>query len=299
MIHLLLTAALVPCMQEPEPASAPQLSPELSAIRAACAKLAEAPSYSFHYLVLEEGAPFGGGRGGRGGGEGGAPAAEAAPATPPAPVPVEFRARVQKGQPLHVQQGTLEAWRKDNVLVWRSGEGPWQRMERGAARGGADMNEEEMRALRARMGLFSVQAAHELVLGFEGKIAMVAQSQEGGKTVFQGSLTPEGAAAMSGASRFARGGRGGGGQGGGAGGGDAAAPAFQNTGSFRIVVDANGRVEAFTLDTLMSGTFQERAIERKRHVEYRFTGVGETKVEVPADVTAKFAEKPAEGSLEF
>jgi hypothetical protein len=309
MITIVLASVLSSCLQEPEPAAAPKLSPELTAIRSACAKLAEVPSYTFHHLSREEGAPSGGGRGGRPpAGDGGAPAVDQAPATPPAPVPVEFTAHVQKNQPLHFQQGELEAWRQDSVMVWRTGDGAWQRLDsqsmRGGGRVGAPASDEEWRAMRSRMGLFSAQAAHDLVQGFESKIAMVTSSAEGGKTVYVGSLTPEGAATLTGAARFARGGRGGG-LGGAAdapgGGADAAAaaPVLQNSGTFRIVVDANGRIESFTLDTLMSGSFQERAIERKRHVEYRFSAIGETKLEVPAEVTAKFAEKPVEGGLEF
>jgi len=301
MIAFALAAALTSCSQEAEPASAPQLSPELTAIRAACAKLAESPNYTFQHLSLDEGGG-GFGRGGRGG-EGGPPAEGQAAAPPPAPVPVEFLAHVQNDQPVHFKQGEMEAWRQEGVLVWRNGTGAWERMDmqsmRGGGRGGApsgggtDASEEDMRNMRARMGLFSAQAAHELVQGFESKIAMVVKTDEGGKSVYVGSLTPEGAASMSGSSRFARGGRGGG-QGGG---GDA--PTFQNSGSFKIIVDAKGRMESFTLDTLMSGTIQERAIERKRHVEYRFSAVGETKLEVPAEVTTKFTEKPAADGLEF
>lgn len=295
MIAIASIAALASFLQEPEPASAPTLSTELSAIRAACAKLAETTSYTFRHLSLDEGG-FGGGfgRGGRGA-EGGPPEGQVPP-TPPAPVPVEFLAHVQKDQPIHFKQGEIEAWRRDGVMVWRNGEGAWERMDRNSMRergGGAAASEEEMRSMRARMGLFSAQTAHELVAGFESKIAMCAKLDEGGKSVYQGTLTPEGAASLSGAARFGRGNRGGGqGEGG-------DAPVFQNSGSFKIVVDAQGRLESFTLDTLMSGSIQDRPIERKRHVEYRFSAVGETKLEVPAEVTAKFSEKPSEGGLEF
>ena len=325
MIALALIAVLSASSQEPQPASSSQATPEINAIRAACAKLADAPSYTFRHLSLDEGS-FGGGfgRGGRVGGEGATDPSGAAsqgqpPAGPPAqpaPVPVEFVAHVQKDQPVHFQQGALEAWRQQGVLVWRNASGAWERMDMQSMRGGGrspaseGQTEEEMRSMRTRMGLFSAQAAHELVSGFESKIAMCARTEEGGKSVYQGTLTPEGAASMGGSSRFNRGGRGGGqggaaggAQGGAAGGGQAReggnAPAFQNSGSFKIVVDAQGRIESFTMDTLMSGVVQDQPIERKRHVEYRFSAVGETKLEVPAEVTAKFSEKASAGGLEF
>ena len=156
--------------------------------------------------------------------------------------------------------------------------------------------------MRARMSLFTAPAAHELVVGFETKIAMVTSSTEGDKTVYVGSLTPEGAATLSGAARMARSGRSGRSGEGNAGAtgttGAADATTYQSSGNFRIVVDAEGRVESCTIDTVTSGTVQDRALEHKRHVEYRFSAIGETKLEVPAEVTAKFAEKPAENPVD-
>jgi hypothetical protein len=307
MMTLAFTLLLSSCLQEPEPAAAPKLSPELTAIRTAAAKLTEVPNYTFHHLLREEGAPTG-----------------AAAADRPVAGPIEFTAHVLKGLPMHFQQGELEAWRQDNVLVWRSGKGEWQRMDgqsmrgRDGAVGGAPASEEELRAMRTRMSLFTAPAAHELVVGFESKIAMVTSSTEGGKTIYVGSLTPEGAAMLSGAARLARGGRSGDaktdapsegtgtgtskgkGTGTGATGttGAADATTFQSSGNFRIVVDAKGRVESCTIDTVTSGAAQDRALERKRHAEYRFSAIGETKLEVPAEVTAKFAEKNAEKPVE-
>lgn len=310
MIAFVLAGAMAAGLQQPTPAAAQNPAPELAEIRAACAKLAESESYTFHHSSLDEG------MGGFGGGRGGPPGGDGAAAQPPAPTPVEFTANVKKGSPVHFVQGPLEAWRQDNVLVWRENGGDWQRFDAQAGRGGFGGNggerpsEEQMRSMRARMGLMSAQTAQELVTGFETKIAEVKAANEGGKKVYTGTLTPEAAAAMGGGGRFGRGGgrggqpgggdQGAGGQGRGGQGGGGDAPAFQNSGNFRIVVDEKGRVESFTLDTMMSGTIQERSFERKRHVEYRFSQIGATKVEVPEAVTAKFAEKPpAEGSLEF
>ncbi len=293
MILLALAPFLLPLGQEPTPAAAaqPQLSAEATAIRAACAKLAEAPNYTFKHLMLEEGSGFGRGRADDSAAAGVGPP----PPPPPAPVPFEFTAHVQRDLPVHFLQGNLEAWRKDGVLVWRNAAGAWERMEArggrggagGGAAGGEPQDEQAQRDMRSRMSLVTAQSAHEMLKDFETKIAMVARTEEGGKSVYTGSLTPEGAASMAGGGRFGRGGNRGGG-----------AAAFVNTGSFRFVVSADGVLDSFTLDTLMTGSIEERKIERKRHAEYRFSVVGTTKLEVPAEVTAKFSEKPKEG-VEF
>jgi hypothetical protein len=299
MILLTWTALCLPLAQEPQPAAAAQPSPAIAAIRAACAKLTEAPNYTFHHLSLDEGMPLGRGFGAPGGG--GPPGEGQAAAQPPAPVPVEFLAQVQKDQPVHFQQGGMEAWRKEGVLVWRNAGGAWQRsdMQSGRGGGGERPSEEEMRAMRARMGLFTAQTAQEFIGGFETKLAMVTETAEAGKTVYSGTLTPEGAASFGGA-RMGRGGRGGqggqGGQGGAAAGGP---PPFQHSGSFKLIVDAGGRIESLTLDTLTSGSFDGNPIERKRHLEYRFSEVGSTKLEVPEEVAAKFSEKPTDKGAEF
>lgn len=307
MILLALASLFPACAQDPQPAAATQPSAEIAAIRAACAKIAEADSYTFHHLALDEGMPMGpsGGRGGagRGGGEAGQEGGgQAAPPQPPAPVPMEFTAQVRKGQPVHFQQGPMEAWRRDGVLVWRQDGGAWQRMDMQAMRGGGGRglgggDEAEMRSMRSRMGLATAQTAADLLAGFEEKLAGCTRSEEAGKTIYSGTLTPEGAAALSGMGRMM--GRGRGGAGAPAGEGGDGPPPIQNSGTYRVVVDAEGRVESLTLDTLSSGSFGERSFERKRRLEYRISLVGSTVVEAPAEVNEMFAAKPAEGGLEF
>lgn len=142
MISLTFTLLLSSCLQEPEPAAAPKLSPELTAIRTAAARLTEVPNYTFHHLLREEGAPAGTGRTNRPhADEDGLSVPDRAIADPQATGPIEFTAHVQKNQPIHFQQGELEAWRQGNVFVWRTGKGEWQRMDGQSMRGRAAASE--------------------------------------------------------------------------------------------------------------------------------------------------------------
>jgi len=303
----MLTLALL-LLQDPAPAAAPApppppASPEVMSIRTACAKLAEAVSYTVQQTTLDEG--------------GGPPAAaaptggEGTPPAPPAPTPVVFTAQVQKGKPTRFTQDKMEAWREGEALVYRTAEGAWERYARGrgqggggqggsaqgGAGGGAEPDAEAMRTMRLRMSMSTTQMAHEMLAGLDAKIAMAAATKDGAKTVITGSFTPEGAASFG--RRMGRSGRGpGGGQGGqapGAGGGATST----STGTFRCILSAEGNLELFAFDTLTKGTFGDQPFERKRHVELRVSAIGATVVEVPADAAAKLAEKPRDPAQEF
>lgn len=306
----MLTLALL-LLQDPAPAAvptAPPASPEVMSIRTACAKLAEAVSYTVQQTTLEEGggpppaaAPTGG---------------EGTPPPPPAPTPVVFTAQVQKGKPTRFVQDKLEAWREGEALVYRTAEGAWERYARGRGQGGgggnAELDPEAARAMRLRMSMATTQMAHEVVAGLDAKIAMAAATKDGAKTVITGSLTPDGAASFG--RRMGRGGRGGapggaqgggaggaqgGGAGGAAGGAQGGAPSSTSSGTFRCVISADGNLEVLVFDILTKGTFGETSFERKRHVELRVSAVGATAVEVPADAAAKLAEKPRDPAQEF
>lgn len=294
----MLTLALLLC-QDPVPLAVPPppATPEALAIRAACAKLAEAASYTVQQTSFEEG-------GGFGGSPPSAPPSTGSEGSPPTvvppPVPLVFTAQVQKGKPTRFVQDQLEAWREGEALVLRSGEGAWERFEqpRGRGQGGGgnpDQDPEAARAMRVRMTLATTQMAHEMLAGLDTKIAMAAATKDGAKSVITGSFTPEGAASFG--RRFGRGGRGGGQ--GGQGGGQGGAPAMENSGTFRCVIAADGSLESMVFDTLTKGSFNDAPFERKRHVELRVSAVGSTAVEVPAEAAAKIAEKPRDPSKEF
>ncbi len=293
----MLSLALLLALQEPAAA----VSPDAAAIQAACKKLAEAENYT----VLQTSQDTGGGFGGPGGAPGGAAGGEGQ-APPPPPAPTVFTMHVQNGKPAHFMMGDLEAWRDKGVLVHRKPGGAWERFDMpqrggpgGGGQGGRGGDPEAQRAMRTRMSLATTQTASEMLAAFETKIAVVSAAQEGGKTVYTGTLTPEGAASLGMGGRGFRGGRGG--QGGGAQGGGGAPgggpPPFESSGSFRIVV-AGGVLESVTLDTVTKGSFNDQAFERKRHLEIAISALGKTAIPVPDEVTAKFAAKPEE-SLEF
>lgn len=297
----MLTLALL-LFQDPVPLAVPPTpaTPEALAIRAACAKLAEASSYTVQQTSLDEG-------GGFGGPPPAAPPSTGGEGTPPTvappPVPQVFTAQVQKGKPTRFVQDKLEAWREGEAMVYRNGEGAWERFEqprgRGPGGGGTpDQDPEAARAMRARMNLATAQMAHEMLAGLDAKIAIAAATKDGAKSVITGSFTPEGAASFG--RRFGRGGRGGGQGGqGGQGGGQGGAPAMENSGTFRCVIAADGSLESMVFDTLTKGSFNDTPFERKRHVELRVSAVGSTTVEVPAEAAAKIAEKPRDPSKEF
>lgn len=292
----MLTLALLLC-QDPAPA-APPASPEIQTILKACAKLAEAASYTVQQTTLDEGGGFGGPPpAAPAGGEG------ATPSVPPPPAPVIFTAQVQKGKPTRFTQDQLEAWREGEALVYRTGQEAWARLEpprggpggggQGGGQGGGNpqnQDPEAARSMRARMNLATAQVAHELLAGLDKKIAMAAASKDGAKTVITGSFTPEGASSLG--RRFGR-------RGSGQGGGQGGAPAVENSGTFRCVVSADGTLESLVFDTLTKGTVNDAPYERKRHVELRVSAVGSTALEVPAEAAAKLAEKPRDPSKEF
>lgn len=281
----------LPLQGAPEPSAAPQAqesAPEILQIRAACQKLAEAPSYACQERILEEGGGFGPRPGG----------GEAA-----APAPTEFVAEVQKDRPIHFRMGDLEAWRQDGVLVHRTGSAAWERFDRqsgfpggGRRGGGAGGGEGQAgpgvadagRSMRSRFTLMGAGVAHELLAGLDGKVESVTRTEEGGKVVYAGALTGAGAAGLGGGRGFGRGP--GGGQG---------SPAVQSSGTFRLVVNAQGMPESAVFDTVTKGSFGERQFERKRHLELQISSVGALNLEVPAEVAAKLQEKPAGPPDEF
>lgn len=67
-----------------------------------------------------------------------------------------------------------------------------------------------------------------------------------------------------------------------------------STGSFEIILTAKGELVSVTVETLQSGTFGDRKIERGRRVEIQISDLGKTVMEVPSEVTAAFAAKAQE-----
>lgn len=247
---------------------------EVQAIRAAAKKLAGAPSYTFQQVTTDEG----GGIGLDGDG----------------PQTTEFTAHVQQDKPVHFQQGTLEAWRQDGVLVYRSGAGAWERFEMGRGRGGRPQQirvegEDGWRAMRARMQLATAPALHDMLGHMGSGVAKVSRSAEGGKSVYTGELTPDAAMRLNGPIMSMGGPGAHGGPGGGQGG---QRPPIESTASFRVVLGADGALESAVFDVLTKGSFGERSFERKRRMELKASAVGATALDLPAEAAAKLAEEP-------
>jgi hypothetical protein len=75
-----------------------------------CQRIVQAENYGFKVTVQQEGGGFGG-RGRRGGGE---------------PAPTVYKGAFQKGKPVHVKVGEIEAYRLDESIVCKEAEGEWQ-----------------------------------------------------------------------------------------------------------------------------------------------------------------------------
>jgi len=277
---MLLLPLLLLVIQDPVPAAAPAApanNPAVQAIRTAANKLSEAASYTVQQTVLDEGPDV-------------APPADQPPpaagadAATPGKSSVVFTAHVQKGKPTHFQQDKMEAWREGDVLFYRTSAGTWERFGDPAANPKADpkADPDAARNMRLRMNLARTQVAHEMLAGLDKKIATANETKEGGKSVITGSFTPEGAASLG--QRFSKGGTGGAGDG---------SKTVDTTGTFRVVVAADGNLESMTYDVVAKGTGKDGvAVDRKRHVELKVSAVGSTTMEVPADLKTKATDKP-------
>jgi len=262
-------------IQEPAPAAAhpePAKSPAVQALQAACAKLAEASSYTVQQTVKEDGPPAEG------------------ETNPSGSVSAVFTAHVQKGKPTHFVQDKFEAWRDGNVLIYRNADGTWVRDgQTGETAPGTDPKADPAAVanMRTRMNLARTQVAHEMLAGLDKKIEKATSTKEGEKTVISGTFTPEGAASLG--QRFSKGGQ--------ERGGDATGTppkAGEAAGTFRCVVAADGTLESMTYDVTAKGGAKDATVERKRHVELRVSAVGTTVMEVPPEIKAKASEKPGE-----
>lgn len=279
---LLLNLLLL--IQEPVPASAqpvPAKNPAVQTVQAACAKLAEAKSYTVQQTTKEEGA------------------ATTLPTDQPSTgetkpadnkVTVVFTAHVQKGKPTHFVQDKMEAWRDGDVLFHRTSDGKWERIGEAGDHGqdGKDpkADNDAARNMRNRMMLAQAQVAHEMLAGFGDKVATASTSKDGAKTVVTGTFTPEGAAILG--QRFTRGGQPGRtGQG-----GEEGAKSVETSGTYRCVISADGNLESLDFDVAAKGTAKDAAVDRKRHVEIRVTEIGSTNMEVPAEINGKATTKP-------
>ncbi len=278
----------LPLLQEPAPQPVQTAVEAVDALRSAVADLGKAGSYQFSVLTTSSG----GGFSGRGGTEG---------AEPPAPQP--WKGIWQKGQPVVLKQGEVEAARLDNVVIYRSGgkDAEWQRMEmrrggfgRGQGRGqggqgGQGRGDGAERPPRGQgtpggfrggdTGMGQAFAARGVALPHEQLANLHEQIEEGslvrltrkdGSVVFEGKFTQEAALAM------ARGGRGRGFGGRGA----SEGPQIDASGGFRLVVDAKGRLQDFRVKAKMSGSFRDREFERENLTEGSIKKHGECKVEL-------------------
>lgn len=120
-----------PAPAGPAPA-APTGTPEAKAALAAAMKaLTETGSYSFELKTEGSGGGGRGGRGGGGGGEGGG--AGGGDPTPPPPAKIQF----EKGLPMHMQRGDMQAFVLGDVIVYFDTEKQtWEKLDPNAMRGG-------------------------------------------------------------------------------------------------------------------------------------------------------------------
>lgn len=128
------------------------------------------------------------------------------------------------------------------------------------------------------MGLLQIRAPHKLAEQVGGGVDAVTKSERDGKVVYSGKLTPAAIDVLMpmGGMRGMRGGE------------DAEMPERTASGTFEIVVGAQGAIETILLDTQMSMSFGERTMERKSKSTYTITDLDKVEVSVPEAAKAMF-----------
>jgi hypothetical protein len=138
-----------------------------------------------------------------------------------------------------------------------------QRGQRGQGAAGA----------RGVLSLMRVTAPHAMFAEFAGKTMSIESRARGEMTVLTGNLTEEAAAGLSGRDDRARGGAGGG--------------EMETKGTYKLELKG-GKIVSATLVVTRSGDMGERSFEMTTTSTFTFAGVGETELEVPAEVLAHF-----------
>lgn len=160
------------------------------------------------------------------------------------------------------------------------------RAERGGGGGGEGGGRTEITPAQRRMfEMRSIQMPGTALMALPGAVdeGQITRSNKLGLTVFEGSLTPEGAMdLMSNGRGF--GGRGGGF--GGRGGESGEGPQIETTGKFRVILGPKGSLKEFTYTTTMKGSFGDREFERTSQRNYKFSKHNQAKVELADDVRA-------------
>jgi len=139
----------------------------------------------------------------------------------------------------------------------------------------------ERAAMFSRLALLRARLPHAMLADLQGGVAEVTVEEAEGSKTFRGKLSPETAAKLSGSSFGGRGGRGGGGGGFGGGG-----PELEHSGSFSVVVGADGMIQSFEIETSSSGSFRDREIKMGRKSAVSISAVNKTEVEVPEEAAA-------------
>lgn len=128
------------------------------------------------------------------------------------------------------------------------------------------------------MSLLQLRAPHKLAEQVGGGVDAVTKSERDGKVVYSGKLTQAAIDVLMpmGGMRGMRGGE------------DADMPERTASGTFEIVVGAQGAIETILLDTQMSISFGERTMERKSKSTYTITDLDKVEVTVPEAAKAMF-----------
>ncbi len=256
------------------------------ALERAVAHLREQSSYTFTQIGSNSGGGPGGGRRGR---RGNAGAEDAGTRDPLEQAPI--LGHVQTDAPLHLTRDELEAWRGERVLVHRSGDGPWERIERPESPTslspgfGPDRfwsgRPSETRGLAAMTDLRRARAPHVLLAEVAPTLSKLTRVEhEDGSIVISGKLDQDST------STLAMGGRRGRGPGG------RRDEVMTFDGTLQVGLDANGAITNLTYDTNMVFSFGDRDFERNVHTDITLSAFGEAAPSVPDEVTQLLAAAP-------
>lgn len=158
------------------------------------------------------------------------------------------------------------------------------REERGQGRRGErEGSEGERRAgpsgsMRALFTLGRMSLPHEIMKKVDGKVKDIQRKEEGGKITYTGTLTEEGAEAVSGGARFGRT-RGESREG---------APALKRSGTILVVASTGGSVEKIEITTQTSGSFGGQEFKRIQTTSMNLSDFGKVEIEIPKEAMAKF-----------
>ena len=312
MLTIAVLAALAqpaaPVPPAPPAASQDGASRPIDALVRACAPLAEAESYRFTMTTESDGGAGGSGGFGGFGGRGGE-----------ALEPPWVAGRVVKEMPMSLIVGESELFKFGDKVVLQDEEGSWTlaptrtrgrrgggRPERGAGeprgprpegqrpenqRPENQRGEGQRRGGRGAFGgptrmLRSFVAPHTLVGNLANGVTDVAKAEgQDGAVVFSGRLSEDAIARLAGfgGGRGGRGGRGG-------------QMELEQSGTFEVTLDPQGAVTEIGYSVRTQAWFGDREIDRTRTTTFNLSGIGETKVDVPAEVAELlgYAPKPAE-----